>query len=361
MVALHASDPIAPYLSAWARVASLEVADLETALYDERSLWRMHAMRRTLFVVPTDEAAAFLAGATRQAADRERRRVLRWLEASLRNADPAEYFASARGAALDVLADGAEWTTESLVSEVAALQVPIQTGSGKWSVEVSLGSRLLIVLAMEGEIVRARPAGSWRSSQYGWAAARPWFGHVPDSIDARGARQQITRRYLEVFGPVTLQDLRWWSGWTSKHSEQALQDAEAEAVVLEDGRSAFVSAGDADADTPATESVALLPGLDPTPMGWKDRGWFMGRHATALTDGRGNVGPTVWLDGRIVGGWGQQPDGIVAVRLLEEVDRAARARIDVESASLATWLDGAVVVPRYRTPLERELADTSRA
>ena len=49
--------------------------------------------------------------------------------------------------------------------------------------------------------------------------------------------------------------------------------------------------------------VALLPGLDSTVMGWKERAWFLGGHQHALFDVNGNAGPTVWCNGRIVGGW----------------------------------------------------------
>src|SRR5690606_3327416 len=86
--------------------------------------------------------------------------------------------------------------------------------------------------------------------------------------------------------------------------------------------------------------VALLPGLDPTPMGWKERDFYLGRHATPLFDKNGNIGPTVWLDGRIVGGWAQRAAGEVAYRLLEDVGKRATALIAREAASLTGWLDG---------------------
>ena len=57
--------------------------------------------------------------------------------------------------------------------------------------------------------------------------------------------------------------------------------------------------------------AALLPGLDPTTMGWQDRGWFLGEHAKALFDTNGNAGPTLWWDGRVVGGWAQRRSGEV--------------------------------------------------
>lgn len=47
--------------------------------------------------------------------------------------------------------------------------------------------------------------------------------------------------------------------------------------------------------------VALLPSLDPTTMGWKERGWYLGDHYPVLFDRNGNAGPTV--GGRARRGW----------------------------------------------------------
>ena len=91
-------------------------------------------------------------------------------------------------------------------------------------------------------------------------------------------------------------------------------------------------------------------------MGWKERSWYLGEHAGPLFDRNGNVGPTVWVGGRIVGGWGQRPDGLIVYRLLEDVGTEATRRIATEAEDLTTWLDGTIVTPRFRAPLERELS-----
>ena len=64
----------------------------------------------------------------------------------------------------------------------------------------------------------------------------------------------------------------------------------------------------------------LLPGADPTVMGWKERTCYLGEHAPELFDRNGNAGPTVWANGRVVGGWTQHDDGELVVGLLEPVD-----------------------------------------
>jgi hypothetical protein len=90
-------------------------------------------------------------------------------------------------------------------------------------------------------------------------------------------------------------------------------------------------------------------------MGWKDRSWFLGGHAPALFDRSGNIGPTIWWDGRIVGGWAQRKDGEVVCRLLEDAGADAQAAIAAQVERLTPLLGAARVTPRFRTPLEREL------
>ena len=102
--------------------------------------------------------------------------------------------------------------------------------------------------------------------------------------------------------------------------------------------------------------VALLPGLDPTAMGWKDRGWYLGDQATDLFDRNGNAGPTVWANGRVVGAWAQTEEGEVVVELFARLDAAARARLDAERERLADWLGDVRIRPRFGTSLGRELA-----
>jgi hypothetical protein len=110
-----------------------------------------------------------------------------------------------------------------------------------------------------------------------------------------------------------------------------------------------------DADEPTDEAVALLPGLDATPMGVKERGWFLGHHQDAVFDRNGNIGPTVWWRGRVVGGWTQRSDGVVVTELLEPVSSTAAAVIEAECRRLEHWLGDVRVRWRYPTPLQRSL------
>ena len=91
-------------------------------------------------------------------------------------------------------------------------------------------------------------------------------------------------------------------------------------------------------------------------MGWKERDWYLGPHATRLFDRNGNAGPTVWSDGRVVGGWGQRARRRGRGRAARAGRRDRRRVVEREAAALTEWLDGTVVTPRFRTPLEQEIA-----
>ncbi|NNC81282.1 MAG: winged helix DNA-binding domain-containing protein [Acidimicrobiales bacterium] len=355
LFALHSSDPISPFLSTWARVSGFTRDDLEQALYRQRSLWRLHAMRRTLFVVRRDDAALFDGAVGRAIADRERARLHGWLRTGGSDEAARRRLSTLEEALMAELSDGRPRRTTELSQAVPGLQEAITVGSGKWSGKTPVSSRLLLVLAMDLKIVRAEPAGTWRSSQYHWATADAWFDEPVEDLDPDAARDQLLTRYLMRFGPATSLDIRWWTGWTARRTTAAVESTGAEPVELEDGSTGWVVAGDVQFPSRQKSSVTLLPGLDSTPMGWKERSWFLGGHKAPLFDRNGNIGPTIWVDGRIVGGWGQRPGGEVATQLLEPVSDPAEKAVSSRAAELTKWLEGATATPRFPTPLQKEL------
>ncbi len=356
VVVLHASDPATVYLSLWARGAAATPEAVEGALYKDRSLVRMLGMRRTLHVVPRDLVGAVQRGAADAVAARERRRLASLVEAADVTRDIESWLRELEASALEIIGRRGEAFAADLGQDDPRLRTKLTLASGKrWEAQVSVSTRILLLLGAEGRIVRGRPRGTWISSQYRWSVTERWLGAGIEPIDPRRARAEIISRWLAAFGPGTLEDLRWWTGWTLRDVRAALADIGAVRVALETGEG-FVLAGD---EAPVAEpepAIALLPGLDPTTMGWAGREWYLGSHRPQLFDSNGNAGPTIWWRGRVVGGWAQRADGSIATRLLEDVGRQAAIGVDEASDRLAAWLGPIQFVPRFRTPLERELS-----
>jgi len=355
LVGLHSSDPATVYLAARARVKAFTPAVLERALYDDRTLLRMLGMRRTMFVVDRELGAVMDAACTQALVPGERRRLIGLLEDQGIARDGARWLRRVSDRTLAAIEERGTATASELTKVVPELREKLVMGEGKkWGATVGVSTRVLCLLATEGRIVRGRPRGQWLSSQYEWASLRTWVEPLP-VIAPADARAALLRRWLHTYGPATLRDLTWWAGWTQAHGRAALATIDAVEVELDDGVG-YVLPDDLAPVRAPRRWVALLPGLDPTIMGWKERDWYLGPHATRLFDRNGNAGPTVWSDGRIVGGWAQRADGVIDTELLEPVDATATRAIAKEADALTEWLDGKVVTPRFRTPLEREIA-----
>jgi len=105
MTVLHATELATVYLSCWARVSSLAVADVDRALYDDRSLVKQLAMRRTLFVFPRDLLPAVWPSASARVAGIERAQMSKDAVKAGLAADGDDWLDRARAAVLAVLAD----------------------------------------------------------------------------------------------------------------------------------------------------------------------------------------------------------------------------------------------------------------
>lgn len=364
VVALHATDPATVYLSVLARCAAATLDDVAGALYGQRALVRLLAMRRTMFVAPREVVPVVHHAASLDVAAGIRTRLLAELAKAPTDpplpADREGWLVEVEDGVAAALAARGTATGAQLARDEPRLRTAVLPTSDKaWDVRRAVTTQVLTMMGAQGRIVRCAPRGTWLSRHHTWELGSAWW---PGGIDqVPDARAQLVARYLRSFGPATEADVAWWTGWPLGVTRAALAGAGAVEVgvrggvglVLADDRGEDAFGGGAD---PAGDTAALLPALDPTPMGWKQRDWYLPADPAPLFDRNGNIGPTVWWRGEVVGGWAVRPDGSVATRLL--VDRGAAARRAVAEAAdaLAPRLGGAVVVPSFRTPLEKTLA-----
>ena len=345
LVALHSSDPVSVFLSAAARMDHPGVEAVEKALYEQRDLVRHHAMRRTLWVATPPAVRAMHAATTRRLVARERRRTLGLLQAA-GVSDPEGWLDEARDQVLAALHEHGAMTARALGERVPALRQPLQMSPGKsYAATVAAHTRVLLELGFEGVLVRTRPTGTWINGQYTWAAMDTWLPGGVDGMDPRAAASDLVGRYLSGFGPVTTEDVQWWTGLPVTSVRTALADCGAVEVDL-DGTPGWVAAGD---EGPAGDepSVALLPSLDPTTMGWKRREWYLGAKCADVFDRNGNAGATVWADGRVAGAWAQRPDGEIRTHLFFRLGRAHQRLLEERVSSLRQLLGGTRFTPRF--------------
>ncbi len=347
LTALHSTEAATVYLALRARVDALTIADVDRALYADRSLVKQLAMRRTLFVFPRELLPAVWPSASARVAATERARITRdTVKAGL----GADWLDRARAGVLEVLAGAPDGRPAAEIRRaVPMLDVKVAVTAG----ETWAAPRVLTHLGATADIVRAVNTGGWYTSRPRWTLMRHWLGDPPAPLTAADGYREIVRRWLHTFGPGTEDDLVWWLGATKAAVRGALVELGAVAVTLDAGGTGWLLPGDLAEVPDPGPWAALLPVLDPTVMGWRSRDFYLGPHRGQIFDRNGNAGTTAWVDGRVVGCWVQDPAGVVQVCLAEPVAAPARRALADEAARLTAWLAGFRVATVYPSPAMR--------
>jgi hypothetical protein len=350
MTCLHATEPASVYLSAFAR-ADVSRADVDRALYDDRSVVKQLAMRRTLFAFPRALLPAVWGSASDRVATQLRARLAKEVVSNGLHSDGDAWLSQMSDEVLAALAAGAS-TTAELRERIPPLAQRLELSPGKtYGGSFPIAPRLLGLVAATGQILRGSNAGDWRVSRPRWTLAEDWLGERPLPVDSPAGYLALVASWLRTFGPGTEADLVWWFGATKAAVRQALRELGAVEVAVSGG-TGYVLPDDLD-DTPAPEPwAALLPVLDPTTMGWKQRDFYLAPDDVPhLFDSNGNAGTTAWWDGQVVGCWVQDDDGVVSVVVRRDIGSEGLRALDAEAARLTTWLDGQKVSTVYPSAL----------
>jgi hypothetical protein len=351
-VGLHATDPATPYLSLWARSAGFHVADLDAALYANRTVVKHLAMRRTLWVLNTADLPAVQAAASDRVATNERRKLIADVVKAGIAGDGDVWLAEASAAVRAHLDEHGHANARELRAALPQLAGNYDPAPGKsWGGAGPISPRVLTVLGVEGHMVRGPNEGGWTTSRPKWTSAERWLGRS-DPMEHGAARAALIGTWLKTFGPAGVNDVKWYFGHTLTWARDGLRDVGAVEVDM-DGTPGYALPDDLEPEPACERWCALLPGLDVTTMGWQDRDWYLAPHKAQVFDRNGNGGPTAWCDGRIVGGWTQDADGRVVVQLVEKVDAKASKALVRKAKALTDWLGGVRIAARFPSPLSK--------
>lgn len=359
LVGLHATDPATAHLSVFARQPirpmRAVIDELRVCMEERRALLRLMGMRRTLHIVDAGLAPAVLTLARERLGADCRKNATKYLGEA---AAPA--YDTFRQPVLDALAD-TDLDTDALQAAVPALVLRVSLSTGKtYASDAPVSRFVLEAMGTSGDLVRARVKGGWRSGRTTWARLDRWAPGLAAAPPRAEAYTALAEAWLRAFAPGTLEDLAWWSGLPKGESRDALRALGTRLVEVEvrgwpGPRYALAETELEDPGPPLPP--ALLPALDPSGMCWTDRGPFLDPQiAGPLWDNTGNLAPTVWVDGRVVGGWACRKDGTVLFRVLDDQARRHEGAIAEEARRLQEALDGEAILPRFPTPLTKCLA-----
>lgn len=284
------------YLSCAARVRKFRVKDLDTELYDKRSIVRHRSVRGMAYIEPVDLMPALFACTGGETREKTLKRVSKWTELSepevLALADRIE----------EAIAGKPPMTVPEIRKELG--DIP----GNKQALQMTVA-----LLGRYGRIVRAKARGTWRSDLYPYARWSEWLSAPVEEMEPAPARAEVARRYLRAFGPATADDLKWWSGWTKRDTVAALADLGDEAAeVSVAGTASWAPADELDTlaatDPEAGNGIRLLPVWDSYFMGYATSAARRARQVRPedyprVYDKAGNQTSTVIWNGVAAGVW----------------------------------------------------------
>lgn len=329
---LHAQVMSSAELTLWARVEGLRAGDLAKALWDDRTLVKMWAMRGTLHLFRSNEHATWCA-ALRTYELRVRRSWARYLGVELEHMD-------ALVEAIDAALDGRALTREELAAEVGRRR----RSRGIAEALTHSWGGLLKPASYRGSLCFAPSRGQ----RVRFTNPRSWLRVERGAPAPEDAHRDVVRRFITTYGPTSAREIaRWWGGPSATRVEQLVRTLgdEVTPVDVEGTRSwALASHARAIAGHEPVRSVRLLPTFDQYVIGSTahSRALMPGEFRERVHRQAGWVSPVLTVDGRIEGVWSHARSGKrVSVAIDPFVRQAAWVRkgAEAEAERLASFLD----------------------
>jgi len=306
IIALHATSVGTTYLSLFARMRNFKRRDLDEEFYKKRKLLRLRAMRGTLFITST-ELAPIIYQAVRLNLLKASNRIL-----APNKVMPQHEFDELKKRLCDVLKDGGKTLPEIKRALPKSIIRTLELKEGKSIYRMSNLSIALNLLIRQGIIISEKDAGTLSITKANrYMLFKEVYPNLDlESIGVEDAKTMLVRRYIKTFGPVTEEDIAWWTSLSKTDLKKVIttiekellrvniEGFEREYLMLQTDYAQFVKF-----KPPKTRSVQLLPYEDPYTKGYKIRDRLIDKKYEKNAYVGGGVQPTILLDGKIIGTW----------------------------------------------------------
>lgn len=322
---LHSTGATTPYLSLFARIYPFTIEHLDEELFKKRRLIKTRCFRNTVHVVPTDMLPVVYAATGRSV----QYRTLKYLKNMGIDVDEFDGLSQR----ISSLLKGRGLTVREIKSELET--------DANLSAVVNMMCDLCI-------LVRGPPTGGWRSNIHTYHLIDEWIPGIEiGGIGEEAAVMEIILRYIDAYGPVTVDDIAWWGGFTKGRVLDNLN--ELDRLVREtdcwDEKMYHMEKEDEAENDIKTGFVNLLPGSDPYLMGYKLRERYLDKAQTELVfDRSGNATSTILVDGGVIGIWDVDFDSrVVKVHFFSEQDEGVLKDVRKRAMQIGSFVVGSQV------------------
>ena len=329
----------------WPRIKGARIRDVSSALWKDHTLVKAWAMRRTLFLLPSDELAVFVRGTTRRAAyhyrhgvsrvgskqelDKLLDRVMGILKEPRTRGEIAQMLNKSHGYLLRSKAGGG-WGNRSKVPwvDVGASSLPV-------------GYLLHIIAARE-----VLCFGQNKGAESTFVRADKWVPHWRD-VSVEKAERELLVKYLRAYSPATLQDFALWAGMYVRDAKEiwALETGNMVSVDVEGWKASILEQDLPELEKAEVEQpvVRFLPFFDSFILGHKNHQNIVDeKNRKKIYRNQGWVSPILLVDGRAQGVWSHthKRDGLeVHVTPFAKLSSQVSSQLKEEVSDLDRFLE----------------------
>ncbi len=350
---LHSTDYWTPYLSAWARVGNFDASSVFKDVNCGDSLFRRPAFRNTHHMIHIDNLPLILGALGPH------------LTRHMRPAPPIK--------------DLSDNELEERIAEVLnALEKSSKSMNDLKKELPHIGNQmrwLLLIANGRGLVIRTKGTHA-KSTRLDYDLVSRWVkGFRPLEMTEEEARTHLVLRYIEYFGPISMNDLSWWMPCKKTEGKKLVANLEGQITTVDvQGKPHMITNEDLEyassIDKPSDPIVSFLPYEDHFPKAFTDRTWYLSEDAKKKLYPRrpehyrppemnppppgppkgmnasGEMRPSIWVDGKVVGRWEiDQSDGDVAINigLIQSVPSKERKIIDAKRLELNVFIQNQLV------------------
>ncbi|MHA2226970.1 MAG: DNA glycosylase AlkZ-like family protein [Candidatus Hodarchaeales archaeon] len=347
---LHSTDYWTPYLSVFARIGDYVPFEVFQSINCGDRLVRVNAFRSTVFIVHITNLSMVF-NATGIVLWKKTRKIPFLRDVSDDEID--EFATNIRNALQE----------QSLTMRELKKKLPGLPSYSSW---------LIKLLMAKGEIIRAS-AKRAKSNLTAYAPMSKWVPNIDLSeYSEEEAQEHLIKKYIDVFGPVTENDLTWWLSQTKtiiqKHIKKLLPDLVTHKI---NGTSHYMDSKDNEfartLDPIKKPIINLLPYEDHFPKAFIDRSWFISKEnnpkifprnaksywpqqpTQVISKGvntTGEIRPSIWKDGQIIGRWeieGTKKEKKIVMSLYTNVSPEIKSEIKKKKYELEQFINNKLI------------------
>jgi hypothetical protein len=306
---LHSTKLSTSYLSLFVRTQNFKKTDLERELYVNKTLGRIRGMRRTLFI-QTKDMIPIVHAATFKLSEKTFEKYMEFHKVSI------EEFNEFSNRIIEILK----------ARELSAAEIRKELNS-KSNIPA-----IIQLMCSEGILIRGKPIKDWKDMRNKYAIFKKYFPTLNlNKVNEKDAVQYLVEKYVKAYGPVSENDISWWTGLPKLKIREALKNIEhqLEKINISSIKGTYIILksnidqlqGIIDDDE---QVINFLPELDPYPMGYKDRERYIDRkNYNKIFDRSGNITSSIIQDGVVIGVWDteEKPDPTVKIYLFNSTKK----------------------------------------